>query len=96
VAKLAEEARIFLSRWYVEPGFNRIQSPVFRPLEQRLWDVGRGETPHTCVLARNDMASPRCQSLLVAMLEYEPAGRLRTNGAINSELVLDRAHPALE
>jgi hypothetical protein len=37
--------------------FNRTQSPGFRHLEKRLWQMGRGETPETCELDEMEMRS---------------------------------------
>lgn len=83
----------FLDNGAWNPGSNRIQSPGFRPLGQRLWDMGRGETPQTCGLSEMEMAS--LKSLLLAMLTYEPSDRITAEDVMNFEFMLKWAQPAL-
>ncbi|KAJ5704292.1 kinase domain-containing protein [Penicillium malachiteum] len=59
--------------------FSRISTPEFRPLRQRLWEMGRGETDQTCEW---DVAGGELDALegfLRAMLAFEPAERPTVN-----------------
>ncbi|EED18306.1 conserved hypothetical protein [Talaromyces stipitatus ATCC 10500] len=77
----------FLEGGIWNPNFSCIQPSVFRPLSQRLWQMGRGETLQTCELDEMEMDSLR--SLLRAMLAYEPSRRITADGAINSDWILN-------
>lgn len=53
--------------------FKRIYDPVFRTLNQRIWDMGRGMTPETC--ERNVEGGEVCalEEVLRGMLTFEPS-----------------------
>jgi serine/threonine protein kinase len=74
------------------PKFDRMQTPVFRPLEQRLRQMGRGSTPETCELDEAERAS--LKSLLSAMLVYEPSERITADGAMHSAFLQPWVRPA--
>ncbi|KAL4783312.1 kinase-like domain-containing protein [Aspergillus varians] len=78
-------------RW--NPKFNRIQTPEFRSLDQRMWTMGRGKTSETCEFEEAEMDSLR--SLLAAMLAYEPSERVTAEGALESEYMRRWGRPAL-
>ncbi|KAL7626508.1 hypothetical protein AAE478_003280 [Parahypoxylon ruwenzoriense] len=74
--------------------FRRISTPVFRPLRQRLWDMGRAETPETC---QWDVAGGELQALedlLRGMLAFEPTERLTVEQLVASEYMTRWALPA--
>ncbi|RAH62719.1 kinase-like protein [Aspergillus piperis CBS 112811] len=75
------------------PNFNRIQTPEFRPLDRRLWQMGRGETPQICEFQEMEMAS--FKRLLEGMLAYEPLERVSAREAMESDFMLKWARPAL-
>lgn len=55
----------------------RIYTPGSRPLNQRMWDMGRGEAPETCQwdVERGEMRT--FEELLRGMLNFEPGDRWR-------------------
>lgn len=71
-----------------------IRTPVFRPLHQRLWDMGRGETPETCEwdLAGGELRA--LEELLKAMLSWDPEMRPSAQQLLDSEYMLKWAMPA--
>lgn len=76
--------------------FQRISTPVFRRLHQRMWDMGRGETPETCEW---DVASGEFKALedmLRAMMTFEPADRPTAKQLMMSEYMVKWAMPAWE
>jgi serine/threonine protein kinase len=80
--------------WLGDP--KRIYDPGWRPLRQRLWQMGRGETPETCEW---DVASGELQALedlLKGMLKFEPAERLTAEQMMESEYMVKWAMPAWE
>ncbi|PYH37021.1 kinase-like protein [Aspergillus neoniger CBS 115656] len=83
----------FLENGSWNPNFNRIQTPEFRPLDQRLWQMGRGETLRICELQEMEMAS--FKRLLEGMLAYEPLERVSAREAMESDFMLKWARPAL-
>ncbi|GAA88373.1 hypothetical protein AKAW_06487 [Aspergillus luchuensis IFO 4308] len=83
----------FLENGSWNPNFKRIQTPEFRPLNQRLWQMGRGETPQICELQKTEMAS--FKRLLEGMLAYEPLERVSAREAMESDFMLKWARPAL-
>ncbi|QKX58032.1 uncharacterized protein TRUGW13939_05152 [Talaromyces rugulosus] len=91
--KWEKRPEFFLENGTWNPNFNRIQTPGFRSLDQRLWQMGRGETLQTCELEEMEMAS--LKDLLLAMLAYEPSDRISANDAMNSRFMLSWARPAL-
>ncbi|KAI0490602.1 kinase-like domain-containing protein [Xylaria cf. heliscus] len=68
----------------------RADAPVFRPLHQRMWEMGRGETHETCqwYVERGEMRV--LEELLRGMLAYEPAGRLTAEQLMRSEYMRPR------
>ncbi|KAI1122750.1 kinase domain-containing protein [Nemania abortiva] len=74
----------------------RICTPVSRPLHQRMWDMGRGETRETCQwdVERGEMRA--LEELLRGMMAYEPAERLTAEQLVASEYVVKWAMPAWE
>ncbi|OJD16090.1 CMGC/SRPK protein kinase [Emergomyces pasteurianus Ep9510] len=76
--------------------FKRISTPDFRRLHQRMWDMGRGETPETCEW---DVAGGEFQALedmLRAMMTFEPAERPTAKQLMSSEYMVKWAMPAWE
>ncbi|KAJ6184731.1 kinase domain-containing protein [Penicillium mononematosum] len=76
--------------------FSRINTPVFRRLHQRLWDMGRGETEKTCEW---DVAGGELHALedfLRAMMTFEPAERPTADQLLGSEYMAKWALPAWE
>ncbi|KAI3140493.1 hypothetical protein CBS147326_2194 [Penicillium roqueforti] len=76
--------------------FRRISTPVFRPLHQRLFDMGRGETEQTC---QWDVAGGELRALedfLRAMMTFEPAERPTADQLLRSEYMVKWALPAWE
>lgn len=72
----------------------RIYTPVFRPLHQRMWDMGRGETPETCERDVEGGELRALEELLRAMLAYEPAERPTAQQLMESEYMTRWAMPA--
>lgn len=80
--KWEKRPEFFLSDGRWNPQFERIQSPGFRSLEQRLWQMGRGETPAVCEFSADEMES--LARLLRMMLVYEPRERIGADGVMES------------
>ena len=76
--------------------FRRISKPVFRPLRQRLWEMGRGETPETCEWDFAGGELRALEDLLRAMMTFEPAERPTAERLLESEFMLKWAMPAWE
>lgn len=74
----------------------RVYTPEFRPLHQRMWDMGRGETPEMCQwdVERGEMRT--LEELLRGMLAFEPAERLTAEQITRSEYMVKWAMPAWE
>jgi serine/threonine protein kinase len=74
----------------------RIYTPGSRPLSQRMWDMGRGETPETCQwnVERGEMRA--FEKLLKGMLNFEPTHRLSAEQLMVSEYMVNWAMPAWE
>ncbi|POR32682.1 Uncharacterized protein TPAR_07103 [Tolypocladium paradoxum] len=74
----------------------RLATPVFRPLLQRLWDMGRGETPETCQwdVAGGELRA--LENLLRDMLTFEPGKRPTADDLLRSEYMTNWARPAWE
>jgi serine/threonine protein kinase len=83
-------------KWKERPDFfledGKSWNPVFRPLEQRLWQMGRGSTPETCELDEAERAS--LKSLLSAMLVYEPSEWITADSAMQSAFLQPWVRPA--
>ncbi|EAS36666.3 CMGC/SRPK protein kinase [Coccidioides immitis RS] len=76
--------------------FQRISTPEFRRLHQRMWDMGRGETPETC---QWDVAAGEFKALedmLRSMMTFEPAERPTAKQLLESEYIVKWAMPAWE
>lgn len=74
--------------------FRRIGTPAFRRLHQRMWDMGRGETPESC---QWDVAGGELRALedmLRSMMTFEPAQRLTARQLMASEYMVKWALPA--
>ncbi|GAB1216743.1 hypothetical protein ATERTT37_005961 [Aspergillus terreus] len=80
--------------WVAE--FRRISTPVFRPLRQRLWDMGRGETEQTCEwdIAGGELGA--LEDFLRAILAFEPADRPTADQLPGSEYMVNWALPVWE
>lgn len=72
----------------------RIYTPVSRPLHQRLWDMGRGETPETCEWSVEGGEMRALEELLRAMLAFEPEKRPSAQQLMKSEYMVKWAMPA--
>ncbi|KAK1771314.1 CMGC/SRPK protein kinase [Phialemonium atrogriseum] len=74
----------------------RAETPVFRPLHQRLWEMGRGETPDTCQwdVAGGELRA--LEDLLKSMMAFEPAERPTAERLMASEYMVKWAMPAWE
>lgn len=74
----------------------RVYTPAFRPLHQRMWDMGRGETHETCQwdVERGEMRA--LEELLRGMMAFEPAERLTAEQLMRSEYMVKWAMPAWE
>ncbi|KAK3307649.1 kinase domain-containing protein [Chaetomium strumarium] len=57
-------------------GITRIFTPKFRRLHQRMWDMGRGETPKTCQWDVEGGEMRALEELLRGMMAFEPSERL--------------------
>ncbi|KAL4904765.1 kinase-like domain-containing protein [Aspergillus multicolor] len=55
--------------------FARINTPQFRHLHQRMWDMGRGETPDSCEWDVAGGEPKALEDLLRAMMSFEPGER---------------------
>lgn len=80
--------------WLAE--LERIYTPGFRPLHQRMWDMGRGETPEKCEWDVEGGEVRALEELLRAMLAYEPAKRPTAEEVRQSEYMVKWALPAWE
>jgi serine/threonine-protein kinase SRPK3 len=74
----------------------RIYTPVFRPLNKRMWDMGRGEAPESCQWDVKGGEMRALEELLRGMMAFEPAERLTAEQLIESEYMLKWAMPAWE
>lgn len=83
----------FLEDGSWNPQFNGAMSPITRPLRERLWDMGRGQTPEQCEFSPEEFAT--LEKLLVKMLKYEPHERLTADEAMRSEYMLRWGRPAI-
>ncbi|KAI0915065.1 kinase domain-containing protein [Ustulina deusta] len=74
----------------------RVYTPAFRPLHQRIWDMGHGETHETCQwdVERGEMWA--LEELLRSMMAFESAERLTAEQLMRSEYMVKRAMPAWE
>ncbi|KAG8162661.1 hypothetical protein KVR01_007139 [Diaporthe batatas] len=82
--------------WIPASQLRRITTRISRPLRQRLWDMGRGETPEDCEwdVAGGEMRA--LEELLRGMLAFEPTQRLTAEHVMASEYITRWAIPAWE
>lgn len=78
------------------PDFQRIQTPIFRRLDRRLWDMGRGETAETSEFEIKQGELEDLESLLRGMLRYEPTERMTARQVVQSRYMDKWARPAWE
>ncbi|EER23503.1 Protein kinase domain containing protein [Coccidioides posadasii C735 delta SOWgp] len=74
--------------------FQRIGTPVFRRLHQRMWDMGRGETPETCEWDVAGGELKALEDMLRAMMAFEPVERPTAKQLMMSEYMVKWAMPA--
>lgn len=77
-------------------GVDRILTPAFRRLHQRMWHMGRGETPETCEWDVEGGEMRALEDLLKGMLVFEPDARLTAEQVLESEYMVKWALPAWE
>ncbi|KAK4034733.1 protein kinase dsk1 [Parachaetomium inaequale] len=77
-------------------GSNRVYTPAFRRLHQRMWDMGRGETPETCEWDVEGGEMRALEDMLRGMMAFEPKERLTTEDLVKSEYMVKWALPAWE
>lgn len=97
IAEMISTLGILPSRWWKQwekrpkyfledgswnPEFEGIMSPITRPLNERLWGMGRGRIPDQCEFSFDEMRS--LEKLLEAMLRYEPSERITASEAMRS------------
>ncbi|KAL2018660.1 hypothetical protein VTK56DRAFT_495 [Thermocarpiscus australiensis] len=73
----------------------RIYTPRCR-LHQRMWEMGRGETPETCQWDVEDGEMRALEALLMGMLAYESGEGLTVERVMESEYFVKWASPAWE
>lgn len=74
--------------------FKRISTPEFRRLHQRLWEMGRGETPETCQWDVGNGELRALEELLRPMMAFEPDERPTAEQLMASEYMVKWALPA--
>ncbi|KAK3904347.1 protein kinase [Staphylotrichum tortipilum] len=84
-------------RWWdawANRGISRIYTPAWRPLEQGIWDMGRGETPETCERDVEGGEPKELLALFRGMLAWEPEERWTAEEVVRSEYMVKWARPA--
>ena len=80
-------------RWGQRSDFTRSLMKVVgtggRSLDERLWQMGRGETSSTCEFRELEVDCLR--RLLGGMLVYEPEGRMSVREVLESEVMVEWA-----
>ena len=76
--------------------FQRISDPVFRRLPNRIWDMGRGETPETCEWDVAGGEFHALERLFRAMLSFEPTQRPTAEQLLAFDYTVKWAMPAWE
>ncbi|KAI9676570.1 MAG: hypothetical protein M1817_000729 [Caeruleum heppii] len=109
IAEMISTLGVLPSRWWKQwqkrpdyfledgswnPEFSGIMSPVTRPLNERLWGMGRGRRPEQCKFSTEEMAS--LERLLVGMLKYEPSERITAGEAVRSDYMTRWGRPAID
>lgn len=75
---------------------NRIYSPVWRRLNQRMWDMGRGEKPESCEWDVEGGEMRALEDLFRGVLAWEPEERWTADDLVGSEYMVKWALPAWE
>lgn len=74
----------------------RATDPVCRPIHQRMWAMGRGETPEACEWDIEGGEMKALEELLAGMLTFEPRQRFSAEQVLASDYVTKWAMPAWE
>jgi serine/threonine-protein kinase SRPK3 len=82
--------------WKEREKIKRIRTPKWRRLHQRMWEMGRGETPETCEWDVEGGEMRALGDLLRGMLAYEPRERLTAEELVRHEYMVKWAVPAWE
>ncbi|KAK4040217.1 protein kinase dsk1 [Parachaetomium inaequale] len=77
-------------------GISRVYDPVWRPLRQRMWDMGRGETPERCEWDVRGGEMRALEELFRGVLAWEPKERWTAEDLVRSEYMVKWALPAWE
>lgn len=80
--------------WTCHMNENRIYTPGSRSLHQRMWDMGRGETPDTCQWDTQGGEMQALEELLRGMMAFEHTERLTAEQLMRSEYMEKWAMPA--
>jgi serine/threonine protein kinase len=75
-------------------GCGRVYTPAFRRLHQRMWEMGRGETPETCQWDVEGGEMRALEDMLRGMMAFEPKERLTAENLVRSEYMVKWALPA--
>ncbi|KAK4152905.1 protein kinase dsk1 [Chaetomidium leptoderma] len=75
---------------------SRIYDPVWRPLSQRMWDMGRGEKPEGCEWDVEGGEMRALEDLFRGVLAWEPNERWTAEDLVGSEYMVRWALPAWE
>jgi serine/threonine-protein kinase SRPK3 len=76
--------------------YSGLADPISRPLRQRLWEMGRGESPDTCSWDVTGGEMRALEDMFRGMLTYEPAQRWTSEQLMASEYMTRWALPAWE
>lgn len=82
--------------WIPSKELRRITTPISRPLHQRMWDMGRGQTPADCEWDIEGGEMRALEELLASMLAFKPTQRLTAEQVMASEYITKWALPAWE
>ncbi|KAL2018690.1 hypothetical protein VTK56DRAFT_525 [Thermocarpiscus australiensis] len=77
-------------------GIRRIYDPVWRPLSQRMWDMGRVEKPESCEWDVEGGEMRALEQLFRGVLAWEPEERWTAEDLVRSEYMVRWALPAWE
>jgi serine/threonine-protein kinase SRPK3 len=77
-------------------GITRIYKPAWRPLSQRMWDMGRGEKPEGCEWDVEGGEVRALEDLFRGVLAWEPGERWTAEDLVGSEYLVRWALPAWE
>ena len=84
----------FLDDGTPNPHFKGIMYPTKRPLKERLWSMGRGETPDTCEFSLEEMRE--LEASLLAMMEYEPSKKITADEIMHSKFIVGCQHLVIQ